>query len=169
MTILTYILVAVIGLPISWFFWSVAHELSHVLMAKAFREVTSVDYRLYPHRTPSGSFRFAAVRFWYAGEDLTPKQTAVILQAPRIMNLVAVFAVLFSALFPGPVALGWAIFWGAGLVDLFVNSIGSNKESDLRRSAAALGWNPWYLRIIGFAWFLTAVVATIGIALVVLL
>lgn len=169
MTILTYVLVVLIGLPVSWFFWTVAHELSHVFMAKAFREVTSVDYRLYPHHTSSGSFRFAAVQFWYVGEDLTPKQMAAMLQAPRIMNLVAVFAVLFSALFPGPVALGWAIFWGAGLVDLFANSIGLNEESDLRRSAVALGWSPWYLRIIGFAWFLAAVVATIGIALVVLL
>ena len=67
------------------------------------------------------------------------------------MNLIAVISFVFFSLFPIPWNYIWLIFWGAGLIDLLVGSLGISPYSDLRRAAESLNINPYILRVIGFA------------------
>lgn len=72
------------------------------------------------------------------------------------MNLVAAAMFPFSSFFPGQWSMVWLVFWGCGLVDLFVGSLGISPVSDLRRASESLGTNPWVLRIVGMVILLTS-------------
>lgn len=156
-----YIVVALVTIPLAWFLWTAGHELSHVLMAKAFRKISDVRYRLYPHFTASGTFRFAAVSWNPQGNPLKPKERAAIWLAPRILDGLAVLFLPLAVLFNGPSLLAWLIFWGSGLVDLGVGSTGMSEISDLRRASDALGWSPWALRILGFGFLVASATLTL--------
>lgn len=142
----------VLELPVVWFIWTALHELSHIAMAKMFLNITKVDYWLYPHFDRANNFYFARVEYHHdLTKEITNIKDALISLAPRIMNLIAVISFVFFSLFPIPWNYIWLIFWGAGLIDLFVGSFGISPYSDLRRAAESLNINPYILRVIGFA------------------
>lgn len=141
----------VLELPVVWFIWTALHELSHVALAKIFLNVVKVNYWLYPHYD-NNNFYFARVQYFHdLSKDTTRLQESFIYLAPRVMNLIAAISLVFFSWLPTPWNYVWFIFWGAGLVDFIVGSLGISPYSDLRRAADALQINPYILRIGGFA------------------
>jgi len=151
-----------VELPIVWFLWTVFHEASHAVAAKALLKARDFQFKLYPHMSRDNGFFFASASWTVLSTSRTDKKEAMVLLAPRVMNLVAVIAFPFLLLFSGPVAVAWAIFWGAGLVDLFVGSLGISKASDIRRAGKLLNFNPNVIRILGFAAIIASIFASLS-------
>ena len=161
-----YVIAIVLVVP-AFFLWSAIHELSHYLMARAFRRVTWVSFKIYPHTHQITGFRWASVVWNYEGPDITSREQAAISSAPRIPDLLASIALPIGAWFIEGTWLGvWLVLLGGGLVDLAVGSIGANKYTDLQRCAVGIGVSPWLLRVIG--WSVVVVVASVTIAGVIL-
>lgn len=138
----------------SYFAWTAIHEYSHLLMAKKKVGVPKYEMKLYPHIGPGEGpwwkrIRFGSVKYWLTREP-TPSEDYQISIAPRYADLVAVVMFPLTACLSGPFAWVWAIFWGAGLVDLIYGSIGYSPYSDLRKAAESQDINPWVLRGLGF-------------------
>jgi len=90
------------------------------------REITDVEFKIYPHTVPEVGFVWASVASDFVGEDLSKKESILFSLAPRFMDILAVFMLPLSFLFPllsWMLAL-WMVFWFCGIVDLFVGSIG---------------------------------------------
>jgi len=151
MEILLFCILFLLELPAVWFLWTLAHEASHVIVANIVAEITDVKWWLYPHKDEAGNFYFAKVQWLWDPNEVKPNELALIYLAPRLMNIVAALALPFAALFPLPWMIAWIIFWGAGIVDFFVGSMGINEYSDLKRAAAALNIEPNIIRITGFS------------------
>lgn len=155
------------ALVMSWPMWTVLHELSHVLVAKLLAPVKRVDWWLYPHRDENGNFFFARVSWqWVDDPSLTNRDKIMLYSAPRIMNVVAAIMLPFSCAFSSPWSYVWFIVWVAGLIDLFVGSLGISEASDLKNSAKVAGISPWIFRVVGMLVALMSVI--IGIILLVL-
>lgn len=144
-------------IPLVWLIWTALHELSHYLMAKHFADLDDVKWWLYPHRDAEGNLYFAKIEWKWLGPVPSAFQHALIYLAPRIMNVVAAIALPFAALLPLPWMIAWIIFWGAGIVDFFVGSLGMSELSDLRQASKYLKIDAYNLRVFGFT--------TIGISL----
>lgn len=156
MEILLTILLTVVP---SYFLWTILHEVSHFLMYASFRKILRSSFKLYPHVVPGKGFVWASVEVEYKGVLNSTEEIAVSL-APRILGFLALCLLPLASLFPFVwLQVGWVVFWGAGLVDFVVGSIGSSEESDLKKASKELGWNPWVLRILG--WSLAIISATI--------
>jgi len=140
----------ILEIPLVWFLWTAAHELSHFLFAKSFTEIYDVKWWLYPHRDEAGNFYFARVQWNWNEAPESPVQHAMIYLAPRIMDIVAAIALPFAALLPLSWMIAWIIFWGAGIVDFFVGSLGMSELSDLRKASMYLNADPNILRVFGF-------------------
>jgi hypothetical protein len=144
------IIVGILIAIVSYFIWSYIHEMSHVLAAKCTVGVTDYEIKIFPNKHPvTREWRWASYQCWFKREP-TPDEQAIISLAPRIPNFIAVIAFMFATLMNGWLLLIWAIFWGAGLVDLFVGSLGISEHSDLRKAATSLECSPWVLRFVGF-------------------
>ena len=143
-----YIVIAAILVLPMYFIWSVIHEFSHLIAAKATVGVSEWEIKPYPH-IYNGKLRWSG---YYASLKKSPtkKQTAAIYLAPRVPDLAAASLLPWTVLLPAPVAFLAAAFCMAGLVDLFVGSLGISDLSDLKRAAKASGYSPWYLRMAGF-------------------
>ena len=141
----------ILEIPLAWFLWTVAHEGSHVLTAQAVSNLTDIKWWLYPHRDESGNFYFAKVQWSWDPSKVSELQNAAVYLAPRVMNTVASIMLPLAFLLPISWMVAWIIFWGAGIIDFIVGSLGISEYSDLRRSASYLKINPNTLRIIGFA------------------
>lgn len=144
-------LLLVLGVVATWFLWTVLHELSHVAVARMFRKLTAVKFKLWPHKDKEGNFYFARVQFWWEeGGPLTNVEEALMKLAPRVLNIAAAIAFPFLASFSWPVGLLiWGVLWGGGLIDFFVGSLGISPQSDLRVAADKLGVNHNVIRVIG--------------------
>lgn len=134
----------------SYFAWTAIHEYSHLLMAKRTVGVTKYEMKLYPHKGPGGGIRWGSVRYWMEREA-TPDEDYQISIAPRYADMLACAMFPLTVCFAGPVAWVWAVFWGAGLVDLINGSLGISEHSDLKKAAKVKGISPWLLRGLGFA------------------
>jgi len=158
----TFILAAVLSIAPSYFLWTCLHELSHYFVLKMLRPITGAVFQLYPHKDASGTFVWASVTAAYAGDFLSPKEEALRLLAPRFLDALAVVLLPLAGLLVLPWLQGvWMVFWGAGIVDLIVGSIGSTEISDLQRASKVLGWNPWILRVLGWTVAVLSVVVMI--------
>ena len=156
-------LIFALCVPVVWFLWTVLHEVSHVAMARAFRKLERVKFWLWPHFDENNNFYFARVKFWWReGGPLNKWEMAAMKFAPRIMNLVAAICFPFLASFGLPGMLFWGLFWGAGLVDFIVGSLGIRPQSDLRTGAEALGVNPMVFRVVGFFIILVSIMWGVG-------
>jgi len=144
-------LLYILELPLVWFLWTSAHEASHVIASGIVAKITDVKWWLYPHRDEQGNFYFAKVQWSWDPNTVKPNDLAITYLAPRFMNVIAALALPFAVLFPLPWMIAWIIFWGAGIVDFFVGSMGISEYSDLKRAAAALNINPNMIRVAGFA------------------
>lgn len=144
-------------IPLVWLIWTCIHELSHYIMAKRFAELDDVKWWLYPHRDEEGNLFFAKIQWQWLGPPPSSFEHAMIYLAPRIMNIVASIALPFAALLSLPWMIAWIIFWGAGIVDFFVGSLGMSILSDLRKASLHLKIDAYILRVFGFT--------TIGISL----
>jgi len=160
--IAAYIIVGILLAIASYFAWAYIHEMAHIIAAKKTIGLEKYELKIFPHTDPVAGFRWAACKYWYK-EEPTDKQRAIISLAPRIPDYVAFVAFAFAGLMSGWLALVWAIFWGAGLVDLINGSIGYSPYSDLRKAADSLKCSPWYLRIVGFASVLISVGTTVAL------
>jgi len=149
-------------LVVVWFLWTLLHEAAHALAAKLLMKAQDFKFNLYPHINEQKKFLFASVSWITPGTTRTDTKEALVLLAPRVMSLVAVIAFPFLLLFSMPLAMFWAILWGAGLVDLFVGSLGISKASDLRRAAELLKFNPTVIRILGFAAIIASIFASLS-------
>lgn len=149
-------------LVIVWFLWTVIHEASHAIAAKVLMKAQDFKFKLYPHINEQKKFLFASVSWIIPRTARTDTKEAMVFLAPRVMSLVAVIAFPFLLLFPVPIAMFWAILWGAGLVDLFVGSLGIFKESDLKRAAKLLKFNPTLIRVFGFVAILASIFASLS-------
>lgn len=151
-------LLYVLELPLVWFLWTLAHEASHVIAAGLVGKTSDVKWWLYPHKDEDGKFYFAKVQWTWETESLSPQKIAITYLAPRLMNIIAAIALPFAVLFPLSWMIGWIIFWGAGIVDFFVGSMGMNIHSDLRVASTSLNIDPNILRIAGFSIIATSVI-----------
>lgn len=140
--------------------WTFLHEASHVLVARMMSPLREVRWWLYPHRDEDGNFFFAKVQWLWETQPSDSKWWwAALYSAPRAMNLVAAVSFSLTSLFNSPWSLVWMVLWGAGLVDFLVGSIGYSEKTDLRRTASALGLDPWVLRVVGFCIIVTSVLS----------
>lgn len=98
-----------------------------------------------------GNWYWARMRWTYQLPEYTPKERFWVKIAPRVPNLIAAICFALLSLMPMPFAIFWGIFWGAGLVDFAVGSIGSSSSSDLQGASRALDISPWILRMTGFS------------------
>lgn len=149
-------------LVIVWFLWTALHEASHALVAKLLMKAQDFKFKLYPHLNEQKKFLFASVSWFVPATTRTDTKEALVLLAPRVMSLVAVVAFPFLLLFSMPMAQFWAILWGAGLVDLFVGSLGISAESDLRKAGKLLKFNPTLIRVFGFVAILVSIFASLS-------
>lgn len=149
-------------LVLVWSLWVIIHETSHALAAKLLMKAQDFHFKLYPHITEEKKFLFASVSYMVSTTVRTDTKEAIVLLAPRLMNLVAAIAFPFLLLFPMPFAMAWAILWGAGLVDLFVGSLGISSESDIRRAGKLLNFNSNVIRILGLATILASIFASLS-------
>ena len=141
----------ILEIPLVWFLWTVAHEASHVIAANNVTDISNVKWWLYPHRDEAGKFYFAKVQWNWEAEPTSPINNALIYLAPRFMNILASIALPFAILLPIYWMIAWIIFWGAGIVDFIVGSLGMSEYSDLRMAATHLNINPNIIRGVGFA------------------
>lgn len=145
MTILLIILCAVS----TWMQWNAIHELSHLAMAHLLVGVDEYELKLYPHRYKD-SWRFASFR--YRPKRLpSAEETAAILLAPRIPNIISALVLPLVALLPifSSLWIMGVVFWIGGLLDLWVGSWGAKSYSDLQRAAHHLGIDPGVLQRAG--------------------
>ena len=156
---IAYIIVGVLLAIASYFGWSYIHEMAHIIAAKKTVGLAKYELKIFPHIDPTAGFRWAACKYWYEQKPTAGNQ-ALISLAPRIPDALAVIMFALTGLMSGWLALVWGIVWGAGIVDLIVGSIGYSQFSDLRKAAVSIEWDPWILRLAGFA----AAAASIGTA-----
>lgn len=133
--------ISIIILIILFPFWALLHEVSHLLASHWLVGLKEWDLTIVP-RYKDGRWLFARYE-WIPVKEPTKGQYFIINLAPRIPNLIAAIAFVFT---PWPLAL----FWVGGLIDLGVGSWGKSVKSDLRRASVNANINPWYLRIGGF-------------------
>jgi len=154
--IIAMIAVLVLLTALSYFPWNYIHEMSHVLMAKLRVGVAKYELKLLPYKDPVYGWRFGSCKYWLL-EEPTEKDQAFISLAPRIPDALAVIMFALTGLFSGWLAVVWAAFWGAGLIDLGVGSMGISEHSDLRKAAKSAGYTPWLYRIFGWSAIATSV------------
>lgn len=87
----------------SYFAWSYFHEKAHLIGVDKTVGLVKYEMKLYPHKGEYG-FRWASVRYWTKREP-TDKEQAIISLAPRIPDLVAVGAFVFTGLLLS--SFGW--------------------------------------------------------------
>lgn len=151
--------------PIIFLIWSIIHELSHYFVLKQYVKIKTVKFRFYPHKLQSGQFAFASIR-WTADRKLNEHQLAKMSIAPRIPNLLSVFLFTLWGIMPTTtLMLLWILFWGGGLVDLFVGSLGIRWESDLQRASRGFKINSWVIRSIGMSTILLSLLASVFVYL----
>lgn len=139
--------------------WTLLHEASHVFVASLMAPVKRVSWKLYPHRDVSGNLYFAKVDWaWSKLPESSKRWRAMLYLAPRVMNVVASIAFPFSFIFSSPWSYAWLIFWGGGLVDFFIGSIGRSNVSDLQRASNLLSLSPWVIRILGLSVVLSSLI-----------
>ena len=158
-------LAIILAVPIIFLAWAAIHELSHYLVARKYLNIISVDFFLYPHKSKSLGFVWARVK-WLADRIPTNYELANISVAPRIPNLIAAIMFTLWSLMPTNILmLLWSGFWIGGLIDLFVGSLGINKQSDLQR--VSNGWNlePWILRVAGMSVVFSSIIISLLIYL----
>lgn len=149
-------------LVVVWFLWTFLHELSHAVFAKVLLKAKDFKYKLFPHIDENKKFLFASVSWMATEENKNDTKEAIVLLAPKVMNVVAAIAFPFLLLLPMPFAMAWAILWGAGLVDLFVGSLGISSESDIRRAGKLLNFNSNVIRILGLTTILASIFASLS-------
>ena len=159
---LAALIVSIVTLVPAFFIWSAIHEYSHYFIASHQRKVVGVEFKLYPHVDQAAGFRWAAVKWYYLGVPPLNKEQALISVAPRFPDLLAVLLTPLVWVMPWPwLGALWLVLMGAGLVDLFVGSIGYNKLSDLKIFCEFGNHDIWIWRILG--WTLTLVSAGISL------
>lgn len=145
----------ILFLPLALLLWAYIHELCHVIMAKKLLGATDCKIIPYPHYY-EGHWYFARTQWVVMPEKISDKYMAITLLAPRIPNLIAVTVFsLYDNSF-------WLVFWGVGLLDLFVGSLGITKQSDLRRGSELLGISPWWLRISGMSLLMMTIIVWVS-------
>tara|TARA_Y100000590_G_scaffold468588_1_gene651889 strand:- start:771 stop:1973 length:1203 start_codon:yes stop_codon:yes gene_type:complete len=138
--------------------WCGIHETAHIIAARSYTKLSNVKFKLYPHKNKSLGFVWASVS-WKPEKRLSDSEFAWVSIAPRFPDILAVILFPLWALMPnGTAMLIWGAIWGAGLIDLFVGSLGISKTSDLRRAAKGWECNPWILRINGMMLILVSAV-----------
>lgn len=148
----------ILEIPFVWFLWTILHEASHVIAAKSVTDLSDVKWWLYPHRDEAGNFYFAKVQWNWDASKVSDTENAAVYLAPRLMNIVAAIAFPFAFLLPLAWMIAWIIFWGAGLVDFIVGSMGQSEYSDLRLAAKHMKINPNILRGTGYAIISTSII-----------
>jgi len=146
---------------ISYVAWTYFHEISHVIAASKTAGITKYSINVFPTFSPR-------LLFGYCDYDLKRKLTAreqvIVSLAPRIPDAVAVLAFPVVGYLGNVVdpafAIMYGVFWGAGIVDLMVGSMGMSPHSDLRKAATDGNINPWKLRLAGWG----AVLLSVGAA-----
>ena len=133
----------IVILPITYFVWLCIHEALHVWLAMKFGgEIKSI--KLYPHKF-KGDWRFAGVYYYLS--EVSDSKRGWISFAPRIAALVgAIICFLMTELDAGPYVT--TILFG-GIVDMFVASVATSDNSDLKKWSRAWGHNPLFWRAIG--------------------
>jgi hypothetical protein len=146
-----------------FFAWASIHEVSHFLALKSMRKITNVEFKIYPHKIPGIGFVWASVSSDFLGADLTKKESILFSLAPRFMDILAVFMLPLSFLFPllSWMQALWMVFWFCGIVDLFIGSLGSSPASDLRCAADDAKISPWFLRVPGMVLVAVSILVTI--------
>jgi hypothetical protein len=141
------LVVTVLGALPAFYLWAYIHEFSHVFMAKRFGATnTKIDIYMPPKRMDDGTHRWARYQ-WTKTREVTDKERAALMLAPRIPNLPAIIAFPFFGLFPEWVAAFWFLLMGGGVVDFIAGSIGRSEYSDLRRAAGYLDMSVWPFRL----------------------
>jgi len=157
MLLMLGLLVAII---VTFFVWSVIHELAHVLMAKLLTDVTDWKIKPYPQmvETNDGKRYFVwALSMWTYKGEVTDRQTAAIYLAPRIPDVVAAGLLQLYWIMPPSVwTLLFVVFCIGGIVDLAVGSAGRSDLADVTKASKALGMPQWILSAIGWVIALAA-------------
>ena len=156
------LIVAALLAVISYFVWCYIHEMAHILMAKKLVGMQRYDLKVYPHRTKSNMFVWASCQYWL-NRKATDKEDGLISLAPRIPDALAVLMFPLAGLMSGWLFIFWAVFWGAGLVDLFNGSLGIRVQSDLRRASVSFKINGFLMRIVGMTFVAASVVTALAI------
>jgi len=136
----------------TFLFWAWAHEFCHLLAHKVCGADGTYVIKVLPHKWRDKWYfaRLHWVQYFIPPGGLTPTQRGFIEIAPRFVDLLAVIALPFAILFPGVLCWMWIVFWGGGIIDLIVGSIGWSERSDLRQGASWFEISPWILRTVGF-------------------
>jgi len=148
------IVIGLISVVPLFIIWASIHEFSHLLAVKKFVEVVWWKMKLYPHMSEYG-FRWASVEYKHT-DPLTTGQQIMVSLAPRLPDTIAAILFPICAVLPEWWAWIWLLLWGAGIVDLFVGSVGYSENSDLRKAAKNLDVSPWLLRLYGFGLILVS-------------
>ena len=153
-------LVFLVASLVTFFVWSVIHEMAHVLMAKILINVTDWSIRPYPHiyEDDDGKRYFVwALSMWTYQGEVTSKQTAAIYLAPRIPDVIAACLLQLYWIMPQSfLTLLLVVFGIGGIVDLVVGSVGRSDISDITRASKALGIPQWILSAVGWVIALAA-------------
>ena len=131
----------------TYLFWTIGHELSHLLAAKLLVGLKKWSIYPYPHIVKDEKGR----RFYFARTSMTYAKTPseeerqMIFFAPRLLDYLMLWGCFIFAFYASPY-LG--IFLFGGVIDLFVGSLGISKHSDLKKSTTN-ALDLWLNRMMG--------------------
>jgi hypothetical protein len=151
-----FILFSIVLLPPTYVLWVYLHEISHILAAHCIVGVKSYSIKMIPEII-NGMIYFGSVKYVTYREP-SNTQSGYIQLAPRIFDIAsAILLPLTFTVLNVYIKTALIIVLGAGLVDLFVGSIGYSDISDLKQASINLNISPWVFRIIGFTIMLMSI------------
>jgi hypothetical protein len=135
-------------------------------MAKSVCDVKSWKIKPYPD-FHEGTIRFGSISLVYGENRPTNADLSQIYLAPRYPDLLACLALTIGcAIIPLNIWLIlWCCFWGCGIIDLLIGSLGFTPSCDLRKASRVLDINPWFLRVVGFFPMIVSIIASIWLFL----
>lgn len=144
------IIILILFTIFTYFIWNTIHEASHLIAAHLQFRIKTWTINLIPSLYKE-TIRWASCTFSPSRKP-TNKEELIVDLAPRVPDLLAAIMFPLAFLFTPFTFLWflWVIFWGAGLIDFLIGSIGTTSHSDLQRASRRLKINPIFIRLIGF-------------------
>lgn len=134
MTILFWIFYSLLFVPVSYIFWIIVHEYSHVLMAKFTVGVQSYHIDWWP-KIERKRILFA-LAVWLPYREATRGEQALIYNAPRYSDVIGMFFFLFSTFF----CHNWFLFFpvaiisGGSIIDALTGISAFSESSDIKKA-----------------------------------
>jgi hypothetical protein len=133
----------IISLLLVFPLWSIIHELSHITAAKlVFHDISPWKIIPWPHKH-EGKFYWARCSYTIPLSASYYDEQSDVWSAPRIADWVLGGIFIIVGIFY-PIALIFAV---GAVIDIFVGTLGIDKQSDIQLEATLSNKNIWSLRI----------------------